>query len=191
MKKYLKYVIFAVTMFLALHNTFGQRATSIEQIIQTPNSIPFNMVFSSENEITTFQISNSTTGRYSVNRYSTDGQPLGSVIPWSDEALSTMRIHDVELYSEPNGGIGLYYVATRLGTDTTTFHKITITEDMDLIHEDFQWYGLDFPDEIHDGNSTKVFVGKNREVLLSYNDKILDSVHIVRFDADGEVISNY
>ena len=96
MKKYLKYVIFAVTMFLALHNTFGQRATSIAQIIQTPNSIPFNMVFSSEIEITTYQISNSTTGRYSVNRYSTDGQPLGSVIPWSDEVLSAMRIHDVE-----------------------------------------------------------------------------------------------
>ena len=189
MKKYLKYVIFAVTMFLALHNTFGQRATSIAQIIQTPNSIPFNMVYSNENEITTFQISNSTTNRFSVNRYSTDGQPLGSVIPWSDEVLSAMRIHDVELYSEPNGEVGLYYVATRLGTDTTTFHKITITEGMDLIYEDFQWYGLDFPNEIYDGNSTKVFVVKDGDVLLSYNDKFLDSVHIVRFDVGGEVLA--
>ena len=189
MKKYLKYVTFAVTMLIVWHSTFAQKATNIEQIIQTPNSIPYNMVYSNENEITVFQISNSTTSRYSVNRYSTDGLFLGSVIPWSDEELSIIRIHDIDLYSEPNGAVGLYYVSTQLGTDTTTFHKITITEDMDLIDEDFQWYGLDFPDQIYDGNSVKTFVGNDRSVLLSYNDKFMDSVHIIRFDADGEVMA--
>ena len=189
MKKYLKYVILSFTMLVVWHSTFAQKATNIEQIIQTPNSIPYNMVYSNENEITVFQISNSTTSRYSVNRYSTDGQFLGSVTPWSDEELSTMRIHDVDLYSEPNGAVGLYYVSTQLGTDTTTFHKITITEDMNLIGEDFQWYGLDFPDQIHDGNGVKTFVVKDNNVLLSYNDKDMDSVHIVRFDADGEVVA--
>lgn len=189
MKKYLKYVAFAVTMFFAWHNTFAQKATNIEQIIQTPNSIPYNMVYSNENEITVFQISNSTTSRYSVNRYSTDGQFLGSVTPWSGEELSTMRIHDVDLYSELNGNVGLYYVSTRLGTDTATFHKITITEDMDLIDEDFQWYGLDFPAQTQDRNGVKTFVVKDGGVLLSYNDKFLDSVHIVRFDVDGDVMA--
>jgi hypothetical protein len=189
MKKYLKYVILSFAMLVVWHSTFAQKATNIEQIIQTPNSIPYNMVYSNENEITVFQISNSTTSRYSVNRYSTDGQFLGSVIPWSDEELSTMRIHDVELYSELNGNVGLYYVSTRLGTDTATFHKITVTEDMDLVYQDFQWYGLDFPVQTQDRNGVKTFVVKNREVLLSYNDNFLDSVHIVRFDADGEVMA--
>ena len=189
MKKYLKYLILSFTMLIVWHSTFAQKATNIEQIIQTPNSIPYNMVYSNENEITVFQISNSTTSRYSVNRYSTDGQFLGSVTPWSDEELSTMRIHDVDLYSELNGNVGLYYVSTRLGTDTATFHKITITEDMDLIDEDFQWYGLDFPAQTQDRNGVKTFVVKDGGVLLSYNDKFLDSVHIVRFDVDGDVMA--
>ena len=189
MKKYLKYVILSFTMLVVWYSTFAQKATNIEQIIQTPNSIPYNMVYSNENEITVFQISNSTTSRYSVNRYSTDGQFLGSVTPWSDEELSTMRIHDVDLYSELNGNVGLYYVSTRLGTDTATFHKITITEDMDLIDEDFQWYGLDFPAQTQDRNGVKTFVVKDGGVLLSYNDKFLDSVHIVRFDVDGDVMA--
>ena len=116
----------------------AQKATNIEQIIRTPNSIPYDMVYSDEIGITTFQISNSSTSRYSINRYSIDGQLLGSVIPWSDEELSNTRIHDMDLYNEPNGDVGLYYVATRIGTDTTTFHKIIITKDMELIHEGFQ-----------------------------------------------------
>lgn len=189
MKKYLKYVILSFAMLVVWHSTFAQKATNIEQIIQTPNSIPYNMVYSNENEITVFKISNSTTSRYSVNRYSTDGQFLGSVIPWSDEELSTMRIHDVELYSELNGNVGLYYVSTRLGTDTATFHKITVTEDMDLVYQDFQWYGLDFPVQTQDRNGVKTFVVKDGDVLLSYNDRFLDSVHIVRFADDGAILA--
>ena len=189
MKKYLKYVILSFTMLIVWHSTFAQKATNLEQIIKIPNSIPYKMVYPNENEITVFQISNSTTSRFSVNRYSTDGQVLGSVLLWSDEELSTMRIHDVDLYSDCNGNVCLYYVSTRLGTDTTTFHKITITEEMNLVYEDFRWYGLDFPDQIYDGNSVKTFVVNDGSVLLSYNDKFLDSVHIVRFDADGEVFA--
>ena len=52
MKKYLKYVILCFTMLVVWHSTFAQKATNIEQIIQTPNSIPYNMVYSNENEIT-------------------------------------------------------------------------------------------------------------------------------------------
>jgi len=189
MKKQLKCVAFVATMLFTWHSTFAQKTSEVVQIIRTPNSVAYDMVYSDKNEITTFQISRPDANQYSVNRYSLDGQLLGSVIPWSDEELSTMRIHDVELYSEPNGNVGLYYVATRLGTDTATFHKITITEDMDLIEEDFQWYGLDFPSQIQDRNGVKAFVGKDRSVLLSYNDKFLDSVHIVRFDADGEILA--
>ena len=189
MKKVKLYTLLALLLMAGRVTMQGQKATNIEQIIRTPNSIPYDMVYSDENGITTFQISNSSTNRFSVNKYSIDGQLLGSVIPWSDEELSNIRVHDVDLYNEPNGDVGLYYVATRIGTDTTTFHKITITEDMELIHEGFQWYGLDYPDEIHDGNSTKVFIGKDKSVLLSYNDNALDSVHIVRFAADGEVLA--
>ena len=189
MKKLGFYILLALFLMAGRVTMQAQRATNIEQIIRTPNGVAYDMVYSNKNEITTFQISRPDANQYSVNRYSLDGQLLGSVIPWSDEELSTMRIHDVELYSDYNGNVSLYYVSTRLGTDTTTFHRITVTEGMDMVYEDFQWYGIDFPAEIHDRNSTKVFVVKDGDVLLSYNDKFLDSVHIVRFDAGGEVLA--
>ena len=189
MKKVKFYTLLALLLMEGGATMQAQKATNIEQIIRTPNSIPYDMVYSDEIGITTFQISNSSTSRYSINRYSIDGQLLGSVIPWSDEELSNTRIHDMDLYNEPNGDVGLYYVATRIGTDTTTFHKIIITKDMELIHEDFQWYGLDFPTQIQDRNGVKTFVVKDGGVLLSYNDKFLDSVHIVRFAADGAILA--
>lgn len=189
MKSIRLYTLLALLLIVGGVTMQAQRATNIEQIIRTPNSVAYDMVYSNKNEITTFQISRPDANQYSVNRYSIDGQLLGSAIPWSDEELSTMRIHDADLYSNYNGNVSLYYVSTRLGTDTTTFHKITITEDMGLVYQDFQWYGLDFPTQIQDRNGVKTFVVKDGSVLLSYNDKFLDSVHIVRFADDGAILA--
>ena len=189
MKNMRLYTLLALLLMAEGVTMQAQKANTIGQIIMTPNSVAYDMVYSGENEITTFQISRPNTNQFSINRYSTDGELLGSVIPWSDEELGTIRIHDADLYGEPNGDVSLYYVTTRIGTDTTTFHRITVTEDMDMIYENFQWYGLDFPTQTQDRNGVKTFVVKDGSVLLSYNDKFLDSVHIVRFAPDGEILA--
>ena len=80
-----------------------------------------------------------------------------------------MTVYEAELIQDKSGVTSLYYVSKIRESDTVTFHKININDDLELDFFDYNWYGLDYPSVIHGRKSTNVIVNKDGGAILSYN----------------------
>ncbi|MBQ8958586.1 MAG: T9SS type A sorting domain-containing protein [Bacteroidales bacterium] len=124
----------------------------------------------------------------SFEKWNDEGDVLDSVIIWPEEYLTATMIYGGDLIRF-RGNNGLYYTSKPYNSDTLTFHKISIDDNLGLSFMDYQWHATDAmdPNDLYLSNEcTNVIVNKDGGVILSYVTQN-DSVHIARFDAKGNV----
>ena len=168
----------------------AQEIHDLDEIFMSEKYV-VGMVYSSEDEIICFSstIIPNEPSLFYIDKIRENGELLSSVKIWTEEEMADMTVYEAELIQDKSGVTSLYYVSRIMESDSVTFHKININDDLELDFFDYNWYGLDYPAVIHGRKSTNVIVNKDGGAILSYNTS-QDSIRVIRFGAYGEVLFN-
>ena len=181
--------IYAMLALLLMAGRVTMQAQIINDIEEVFVSYKYvvGMAYISEDEIICFSstIKPDEPSLFYIDKIRENGEPLSSVKIWTEEEMTEMTVYEAELIQDKSGVTSLYYVSRIRESDTVTFHKINIYDNLELDFFDYNWHGLDYPAVIHGRKSTNVIVTKDGGAILSYNTS-QDSIRVVRFGADGE-----
>ena len=175
---------FLILLFFVV-NVYAQEVFELEEFVVSDEQVC--MMTRSNEDVVAF-MTNSPSG-IAIKKYQNDGVLQDSILLWTRKQIdSTLRIVDYELFCNALKQPVVYYVSKPIGTDTATFHKITISEDMTPVVEDYDWFRIDCPERVGDSKEVQVIVNNDGGVFLSY-ETIQDSIRIVRFNSVGVVMA--
>jgi hypothetical protein len=180
------YTLLALLLMAGRVTMQAQIINDIEEVFVSYKYV-VGMAYISEDEIICFSstIIPNEPSLFYIDKIRENGELLSSVKIWTEEEMADMTVYEAELIQDKSGVTSLYYVSRIMESDSVTFHKININDDLELDFFDYNWYGLDYPAVIHGRKSTNVIVNKDGGAILSYNTS-QDSIRVVRFGADGE-----
>ncbi len=164
---------------------------NLEEIRSTGDTVVFAMNYIDETTLLTLASKTNDDNKpvVFVQKMRDDGEVLASVQVWNDEFLAdTATPFITEIFRFQDREPFFFFLKRHDGSDTCTFHKAIIHEDLGLTFEDYDWFGSDFYEvNGHLMNKTvNVIVGKEGEAVLSYNTENM-CIKTVKFDDTGHV----
>ena len=128
-----------------------------------------------------------------IQKLNDDGETLATVKIWDEESLvDTIIPYFSEIYKFRNQDPCFFFLKRRVNSDTCTFHKAIIHEDMNLSFEDLNWRGTDFNEGMLGGylyeKTVESIINKDGGVFFSYRTNN-DSIGLVSFDETGNVLA--
>lgn len=185
---------FSVLLFLVF---FGYQGVSqeLEEIRSMGDTVISSMTYIDANTLLALAAtSNDSVAVVAfVQKMNNCGEVLASVKIWNEEFLSdTIIPYFSEIYRFREHDPCFFFLKKRIGSDTCTFHKAIIHDDMSLSFEDYYWYGSNLTEGFAGGylaeKTVESIINRDGSVVLSYNTNN-DSIALVRFDESGNVLA--
>jgi len=163
----------------------------LEEIRSTGDTVVFAMNYIDETTLLTLASKTNDDNKpvVFVQKMRDDGEVLASAQIWSDEFLADTATPFIsEIFRFQDRDPFFFFLKRHYGSDTCTFHKAIIHEDLGLTFEAYDWFGSDFYEvNGHLMNKTvNVIVNKDGGTVLSYITEN-EGIKIVRFDDAGHV----
>jgi len=164
---------------------------SLEEIRSTGDTVVFAMNYIDETTLLTLASKTNDDNKpvVFVQKVRDDGEVLASAQIWSDEFLADTATPFIsEIFRFQDREPFFFFLKRHDGSDTCTFNKAIIHEDLGLTFEAYDWFGSDFYEvNGHLINKTvNVIVNKDGGTVLSYITEN-EGIKIVRFDDAGHV----
>ena len=192
MKNIRLYILLALLLMAGGVTMQGQEYPyHLEEIRSTGDTVVFAMNYIDETTLLSLASKTNDDNKpvVFVQKMRDDGEVLASVQVWNDEFLAdTATPFITEIFRFQDREPFFFFLKRHDGSDTCTFHKAIIHEDLGLTFEDYDWFGSDFYEvNGHLMNKTvNVIVGKEGEAVLSYNTENM-CIKTVKFDDTGHV----
>lgn len=180
--------LFCTFLFLVVLCIYGV-AQSFEEVRSMDDTTVFAMNFIDETTLLTLASKTNDDNKpvVFVQKMRNNGEVLASAQVWNKEFLAdTATPFITEIFRFQDREPFFYFLKRHEGSDTCTFHKAIIHEDLGLTFEDYDWYGSDFYEiNGHLINKTvNVIVNKDGGAVLSYITEY-EGIKIVRLTTQG------
>ena len=120
---------------------------NLEEIRSTGDTVVFAMNYIDETTLLSLASKTNDDNKpvVFVQKMRDDGEVLASVQVWNEEFWAdTATSFITEIFRFQDREPFFYFLKRHKGSDTCTFHKANIHEDLSLTFEDYNWFGSDF-----------------------------------------------
>ena len=186
--------------FLILLFFFGMRTQAqqypqgLEEIRSIGDTAIMTMTFVSEHELLAlaYKLNDDHVSTLFLQKMRDDGELLSSMKILENEVQDNKFFTPItEIYLPENADPFFFLLCREPESDTCTFHKAVIHDDMSLTLLDYDWIGNHLPLGTYGHIMEKTaysIVNKDDCVILTYNTDN-DSIRMVRFDGEGNVLA--
>ena len=169
----------AATLFLAILCSAAamqaQEVAELYEIRQMADTVTTYMAYVGEHTLLTMSTHTNEAFEleYILQKMDDDGTVLATRRVWDDNIVHQYVTQVVsEIYTCEDEDPFFFFIRRPVDSDTNTFHKATIHEDLSLSYFDYSWYGVDFSTLLGgmaNYTAVNVTINKDGAVVLSYN----------------------